>query len=137
MRIHNTVGNVEINLNTDRIEGNLREAQKALNMQVAADCEPYIPFQQGALRGSQRYPDGLYGGSIEWDSPYAHYMYEGFVRTDENGRTYVGRGEKKPVLTDRPLIYHQPGTGSQWFETAKEQHHEEWVELVKRKAGEG
>lgn len=137
MRINHTVGNVEISLDTRRIDRNIKEAQKALNMQVAADCEPFVPFQQGYLRSSRDYPQGIYGGEIEWNAPYAHYLYEGFVRTDERGRTWVNKHEKKPVLTDRPLTYSHPGTGAEWFEQAKQAHHNDWVKLVKRKAGEG
>lgn len=140
MRINNIVGGVEIRLDTDRIDRNIREAQKALNMQIVADCEPYIPKQQGALRGSVDYPKGIYGGEISWgnrDVPYAHYIYTGFLRTDEKGRVFVGKHEKKPILTDRPLEWHHTGTGSRWFETAKQAHFKDWVDLVKRKAGKG
>ena len=45
MRIRQHIGNVDIQLNTDRIDRNIREAQKLLNMQVVADCDPLIPFQ--------------------------------------------------------------------------------------------
>ena len=40
MRIRQHIGNVDIQLNTDRIDRNIREAQKLLNMQVVADCDP-------------------------------------------------------------------------------------------------
>ena len=137
MRINRTVGIVHIKLNTDKVDNNTREAQKQLNMQIAADCDPYIPFQQGALRNSMRYPEGVYGGAIEWDTPYAHYQYIGLLRTDEIGRVFVGKGESKPVLTDIPLLHHTPGTTDHWFDKAKEDHYDEWVDLVKRTAGRG
>lgn len=135
MNFKKVVGNVGISLNTDRIDSNIREAQKKLNMQVVADCEPLIPFQQGGLRGSQRYPDGIYGGEIAWDAPYAHYQYEGLLRTDEQGRVFVGKGESKPILTDIPLEHHAAGTTANWFEKAKEQNLEQWLALVKKTAG--
>lgn len=135
MNFNKTVGNVGISLNTYRLDRNIREAQKKLNMQVVADCEPLIPFQQGGLLGSQRYPEGIYGGEIAWDTPYAHYQYEGLLRTDEQGRVYVGKGESKPILTDIPLQHHSIGTTAHWFEKAKGQNLEQWVDIVKRTAG--
>ena len=46
MRYDRTVGNVNIRLDTSRIDGNLRRAQDKLDMQVLNDMIPYIPFQQ-------------------------------------------------------------------------------------------
>ncbi len=140
MKIDSTVGKVDIKLSTDRIDENIKEAQKSLNMQIVGDCEQYTPIQQGALRGSVHYPEGIYGGEIAWgdhNAPYAHYIYSGFLRTDETGRVFVGKNEKKSVLTDTPLKYHHPGTGSMWFETAKKSHGKDWIDLAKRKAGKG
>lgn len=79
MKINNHVGNVHIKFDTKRIDGNLKEAQKKLNMQIVADSEPYVPFQQGTLRSSVRYPQGIDGGEIEYNTPYAHYLYQGEV----------------------------------------------------------
>ena len=110
------------------------EAQKLLNMQVVADSEPYIPFRQGALRNSVRYPEGIYGGEIQYDTPYAHYIYEGTLYLTRDGRSFAEKYEQK-YPTDRMLEYHTPGTGSQWFETAKEEHGQEWIDLVKKTAG--
>ena len=48
-----------------------------MNMRVVEDCNDYIPFAQGALRGSVNYPEGIYGGEIAYNTPYAHYQYTG------------------------------------------------------------
>ena len=47
MRIRQHIGNVDIQLNTDRLDRNGKEAQKLLNLQVVADTEPFIAFQTG------------------------------------------------------------------------------------------
>lgn len=134
MKFNKTVGSVDIKLNTDRLDRNILEAQKKLNMQVAADCDSFIPFQQGALRNSMNYPQGIYGGEIEWNTPYAHYQYEGELYLTEDGRSFANKGERK-YPTGVPLNYHALGTSDHWFERAKEQHKQEWVDLVKRTAG--
>lgn len=136
MKFNKTVGNVDIKLNTKRLDKNIMEAQKLLNMQVAADCDALIPFQQGALRGSQYFPQGIYGGEIAWNVPYAHYQYEGELYLAENGSSWAKRGEQK-YPTGEPLVQHTAGTTDHWFEKAKEQHKKQWIDLVKRTAGKG
>ena len=141
MRINRHIGNVDIKIDTSRIDKNLKKCQKLLNMQVVADCDPLIPFQQGALRNSVNYPQGIYGGEIEYNTPYAHYQYEGIIygpnipiRDAEGNITgWYSPPNKHP--TGRKLQYHTEGTGDHWFEKAKQQHKDEWVRLVKQTAG--
>ena len=136
MKYDKTVGCVDIHIDTSRIDNNIRKAQKGLNMQVVADCDEYIPMQQGALRGSVNYPDGIYGGEIAWNTPYAHYQYMGELYLTEDGRSFAFRGERK-YPTGLPLQQHHPGTADHWFERAKQAHCEQWIDLVKREVGKG
>ena len=136
MKYDKTVGCVDIHIDTSRIDNNIRNAQKALNMQVVADCDEYIPMQQGALRGSVHYPDGIYGGEIAWNTPYAHYQYMGELYLTEDGRSFAFRGERK-YPTGLHLQQHHPGTADHWFDRAKQAHCEQWIDLVKREVGKG
>ena len=136
MKYDKTVGCVDIHIDTSRIDNNIRNAQKALNMQVVADCDEYIPMQQGALRGSVNYPDGIYGGEIAWNTPYAHYQYMGELYLTEDGRSFAFRGERK-YPTGLPLQQHHPGTADHWFDRAKQAQCEQWIDLVKREVGKG
>lgn len=52
MNINRVMGGVTVNISTDRIEKNLKEAHRLLNMQVGADSNALVPFSQGALRSS-------------------------------------------------------------------------------------
>lgn len=136
MKIDKTVGTVGISLNTGRLDSNLREAQKKLNMQIVIDCDPFIPSQQGQLRGSVGYPEGLYGREIAYDAPHAHFQYEGELYLAANGSSWAKKDEQKfPAGT--PLEYHAPGTTDHWFDVAKEQNMNQWIDLVKRTAGKG
>lgn len=139
MKINKSVGSVHIYIDTGRIEGNIREAQKKLNEQIVADCTPLVPFQQGALRNSFDYPKGIYGGEITWggekkDVPYAHYQYMNNLYLTEDGRSWAHKDEKK-YPTGKQLSYHTPGTTGKWFDVAKEQHLQSWVDLVKKTVG--
>lgn len=141
MKINNHVGNVHIKFDTKRIDGNLKEAQMKLNMQIVADSEPYVPFRQGALRSSVRYPQGVDGGEIEYNTPYAHYLYEGIVYSpnipikDAQGNITGWFSPPHKTPTGRKLQYHTPGTTDHWFETVKEKKLDSWVQLVKETAG--
>lgn len=141
MRINSHIGSVDIKIDTSRIDRNLKEAQKLLNLQVKADCEPLVPFQQGYLRGSAHFPDGVYGGVLQYDGPYAHYLYQGEVygpnipKFDDEGHLIGYWSPPKKNPTGRPLTYHTEGTGDHWFEKAKEQHKDDWVRLVKQTVG--
>lgn len=136
MRYRKKVGSIDIKLDTKRIDDNTLNAQKLLNMQVVADCDEYIPFTQGALRGSVTYPEGIYGGEIAYNTPYAHYQYAGELYLTSDGRSFADKYEKKEPA-GRPLQYHAAGTGDHWFERAKQAHGSQWVELVKREVGKG
>lgn len=137
MRIRQHVGNVDIHIDTKRIDKNLKNAQKKLNEDVLKDTTPYVPKGgTGYLRGSGHIPDP-YGGEVVWDANYSHFQYVGFVRTDENGRVFVGKGEKKPVLTNTPLQYQEPGAEREFFEAAKRDHKEEWLADVRKEMDKG
>lgn len=141
MIIRTRVGNVDAMLNTNRIERNIREAQKLLNEQVVADSDPFVPFQQGALRGNVIYPDGIYGGLIEYNTLYAHYQYYGEVYgpnipiRDSEGNIVGWYSPPSKQPTGKDLTYHTPGTSDHWFEKAKAEHKDEWVRLVKQTMG--
>lgn len=143
MRIDKYVGDVEIHIDTSRIDKNTREAQMLLNTQVVEDCEPFIPDGESAkgLRNSQKYPEGIYGGVIEWNTPYAHYLYKGIVYGpnipvyDADGNLIGFFSPPKKHPTGRSIEYHTPGTGKEWFEKAKAEHKQEWVDLVGKTIG--
>lgn len=134
MKINSTVGNVHISIDTSRIDENLQEAQKLLNEQIVADCDVLIPFNQGAIRSSVNYPQGVYGDEIEWNTPYAHYQYEGKLYLAANGSSWAEKYEKK-YPTEQQLQYHTSGTTDEWVEVAKEQRLKDWLELVEKTVG--
>lgn len=111
-------------------------------MQVVADCDPLVPFEQGALRGSVNYPNGIYGDMIEWNTVYAHYIYSDILYKgshpikDADGNITGWWSEPHKTPTDRHLEYHEPGTTGHWFEVAKDNNSQEWVDLVKKTIGD-
>ncbi len=146
MRIRQHIGNVDINIDTKRIDRNVMEAQKLLNLAVRTDCEPLVPLLNGHLRRSATFPEGVYGGVLEYNTPYAHYQYVGEVygpnipRKDDNGNIigWYSPPRKKKHPTGRKMAkYSQSGTGPEWFSKAKERHGDKWMRLVREEAGKG
>lgn len=145
MRLNMQIGNVGIKFDTKRIDRNLKEAQKILNMAVKIDSEPLVPHLNGGLRGSVNFPEGIYGGVLEYNTPYAHYLYEGIVygpnipRYDDEGHIvgWYSPKDKKKHPTGKKLTYHEPGTTDHWFAKSKEKNLQKWIRLVKDEAGKG
>lgn len=143
MRMNAHVGNVSIKIDTDRIDRNIREAQKVLNLAVRSDTEPFVPFLNGQLRRSANFPEGVYGGELEYNTPYSHYLYEGRVYgpnipiRDSDGNITGWFSPPKKYPTGKQIRYHEPGTGDHWFDKSKEKNLQKWVKLVKETAGKG
>lgn len=131
MKYNKTVGCVSIHIDTKRIDDNVRRAQDILDQQVLNDMIPYIPFQQGAMRGATQI---IEPGLISTNTPYAHYQYTGELHLAENGSSWAHKGERK-YPAGRPLHYSTADTGDHWFERAKQEHGEQWIDLAKREMG--
>lgn len=109
--------------------------QYAMNGAIIRDCQPYVPASPDRTLEFSAISD-VDKGQVLWETPYARYQYYGKVMTDELGRTWVGAGEKKPIIHDDwPLTYdtaQNPLAGSYWFERAKADHLNEWMEEIRR-----
>lgn len=146
MIIKSNIGSVDITVNNAALNRKLNNAQKALNMQILADNQPFIPFQSGALRNAGRFPDGIEGGVIEYDKPYAHYQYVGRVYEDPKyhvagwyteGYGWWSRKGVKKIPRDlnskrSPYLQYHGGGGKEWFEEAKKANKTNWIKLVAR-----
>ena len=137
-------GRIDIHISSDRIMDNVKAAQNYLDNAVLTDCNQYIPFDNGKLRESGILNTVLGSGVVQWETPYAHYQYEGEKYIDPKyhcGAFYVqnvGYRSRKgvpKVPSGKPLQYHTEGTGDHWFETAKAANGKEWIQNVKKIAG--
>lgn len=110
--------------------------QRFIDQKVIDSCTPYVPASpHRTLEFSAQVSTEIGSGLVVWNTPYARYQYYGFVMTDEAGRTWVGPGETKPVITDRPLTYdtsQNPMAGPHWFERAKADNLTEWLDEARR-----
>lgn len=124
---------VELNLNLDKYNRRLDKAQEVLINAVKRDTEEYVPAKSLALTNSAHIRNN--NTELVYSTPYARYQYGGYVMTDELGRTFVGRGERKPIIHfDRPLTYsktpHSKAT-DKWVEVSEEKNKRKWIQEVK------
>lgn len=98
----------------------------------------YCPMATGTLARSAYSATQIGSGKVVYPGPYARFQYYGKVMTDENGRVWVRKGEKKPIVTERDLIYStdlNPLAGPFWFERMKADHKDDILREAKSVAG--
>lgn len=146
-------GDVKVNIDLSRFQGQYREAQYALDSAVMASMTQYMPMDTSALIDNTKAMSASLAGTgtvVAAAPPYGRMQYEGKVMVDSvTGKgpmkvstgpgEYVWRYRKgaKLVASDRPLKYSNPKATPHWFDTAKENHGDKWVKVVKKIAGGG
>ncbi len=77
------------------------KVQQVLAHEVARNCDPYVPMQEGILKNTRI----VENDGVIYQGPYARYQY--------HGKLMIGRAPKK--LTDKDLTYHgAPQRGPFW-----------------------
>lgn len=130
--------NIRYSFKSHRIKNKINNAQKLLINQVKMDTVQYVPAKTLRLSESAQVRND--NKELVYMTPYARYQYKGYVMTDEQGRTFVRRGEKKPIVTTRRLNYSKlihPLATSQWFDSSKKRYLTKWVQLVKESIKNG
>lgn len=135
MKINTAHGRLHITIDTRRIEGDFRQAQKHLDQMVIRDTEPFVPFDRGVLRSSVMYATKIGSGEIIYRTPYAHYQYQGKAMVGIESKSAYARHEEPKVYNGKLLGYHTTGTGSHWFEHSKKKNLSTWINGVKKRLG--
>lgn len=139
-------GGVHVTVDLRALDQRMREAQQWLGDRVLEDCKACMPLLTGSLQQRSHTEDD--GKKVVFPGPYARYQYGGKVMVDSvTGKgprkiptgpsEYILRFRKgaKLVATDRPLKYSNPQAVPQWFEHAKRQNKQFWIDGVKEKIG--
>lgn len=142
-----------VNVNMSGLAKRLNAAQYWLDSQIMTDMLPYMPLDTGIFQQTTRGKSAALAGSgrvIAATTPAGRYLYYGKVMVDSvtgagprkietSPGEYILRFRKgaKLVPTDRPLTYSNPMARPEWFEVAKSEHLQEWIDGVKARAGGG
>ena len=134
---------IRMEIDLDRFERQYNKAQFGLDSMVMTDMVPYMPMQTGTFINVTKAMSAALAGSglvVAAAPPMGRFLYEGKVMVDpETNSPWARKGAKK-VVTERDLQYSKnahPKATDHWFDAAKKEHGEEWVNYVKRVAGGG
>ncbi|SES18177.1 minor capsid protein [Streptococcus gallolyticus] len=94
---------------------NINKGRYALANQILLDSNNYVPMKDGSLRASGHVESS--GEAVSWNTVYARAQYYG-----TNG-----------IVVFRH--YTTPGTGKQWFETAKKGKADTWKRVAAKGMG--
>ena len=133
---------MSVKLNTSTIKASLgiepngRVQRKFQNL-CYEYMDKYVPRDDGSLRRDVDLSDPT---KIVYESPYAHYQYEGKLYVMENGKgAYYspdyGFWSKKGVAkqsSDRNLVYHTAGTGPYWDERMKSAEMDDVIDKLQK-----
>jgi len=122
---------IRVDVNLDRFAESFEEAQAWLGERILQDCRPYMPHLTGSLQQRSHTEDG--GRAVVFPGPYARFQYEGKVMVDPVTRSPWARPGAKKVVTDRPLKYSDPAARDHWFEAAKADYRQDWIDELKRR----
>ena len=137
---------VDVNLDPNDLQAKFGfekggRTQCFIDQSVIDDTAIYVPASPDrAMEFSAQLSTIIGEGIVVYNTPYAQFQYYGFVMTDELGRTWVGPGEKKPIVTSRPLRYDRAQNelaGAFWFERSKADNLNKWVDGARRVAIQG
>lgn len=131
---------LKVHIDMSRINNNLHKAQWWLDNQVMTDMVPYMPHNTGSFVNITRAQSASLAGTgevVAGAAPMGRFLYNGVVMVDpETGSPWARPGAKK-IVTERPLTYSNPRATPKWFDTAKENHGNQWIAGVKARAGGG
>lgn len=101
-----------------------------LKEEIANNTEPFVPFGTGALRRSVKSSLSTKDLRIIWNSPYAHFLHEGYVMIGERSHSPWARYGEKKVKTNKRLTYRQGG--ADWVNESAKVNGQHWVEFVSK-----
>ena len=148
-----TQGEVKVKLDLSRFEKQFEDAQYWLDRQVMTDMLPYMPRETGTFINLTKQKSASLAGT-GWVAAATgvtgRFLYEGKVMIDSKTRKgprkiptgpgeFVWRYRKGAVLipSERDLTYSNPDATAHWFDTAKKNHGDTWIGVVKKIAGGG
>ena len=109
--------------------------QRYIDSEVLRLSDPYLPLRDGDLKRAGLDGTTVGSGEVEWNGPYARYLYYGKLMLSPSGSCWAKHGEQKH-LTDKDLNFHgAPQRRSFWFEHVKAAHRREILRGAAQKAG--
>lgn len=97
--------------------------------------DKYVPYKTGHLSRDAVEEGANY---VKYDSPYAHYMYEGILYVDPETKSSWARKGVKKVPTSKSLKYNTSGhpyAGKHWDKLMLSAEREELIKEIQKYIG--
>ena len=140
---HGRGADIELEVDLTRFNKQYGDAQYALDSAVMTSMEKYMPKRDGVFINVTKGMSASLAGSgtvVAAAPPFGRFLYEGKVMVGEESRSaWAKKGEQKEVI-NKNLDYDKnrnPDVTDHWFETAKKNHLNAWLQLAKKTAGGG
>lgn len=143
---------VDMHIDLSRFEKQFQQAQYELDNMVMTSMVPFMPMQTGTFINVTKAMSAALAGSgviVAAAPPMGRFLYEGEIMVDpETGSPYARAAAKKILAYEysqwegesTKLDFNRtanPDAQSHWFEAAKKEDGEKWVEKAKKIAGGG
>ncbi len=127
-----------INVAFEKLGKRLDRAQDALDAQVWADMQKYMPLNTGSLIAQTAAINKQTHGEVYLfppNSDYGHYQYEGVKYVDPQYQIgafynpsygFWSRPGIAKVPSSEPLFYRRESAEAHWDEVAAANHHKDW-----------
>lgn len=109
------------------------KVQQKFTSDVRKYCEPYVPMDKKILINNVTYDNNY--ESFTYQSPYAHYLYEGKLMIDpETKSSYARAGTQKVYATpEKSLNYNgAPLRGKHWDKRMWADHGEDILQSLQK-----
>lgn len=125
---------ITVKFNVNKFNDKIRNMHQKLTEEIKKDVSQFVPYRSGELDGSAYIRDaGNNRKEIIWHTPYSRFQFYGRVMRDAKGRAWVGKGERKPYISNkmRYNTEHHPKATAFWTLEAKKQYLKKWAEQAK------
>lgn len=142
-------GSMRLELNTERLNRNLNDAQFALDSAIMTSMQPFMPMDTGQFIDRVKTKNGTLAGTGEVYAavgPEGRFLYEGYVMVDSvtgKGPMVIPNSPGESILrfrkgaklkpSNRKISYyrgaHRQAT-DHWFEAAKKKDEKVWMRAV-------
>lgn len=140
---HGKDADIELEVDLSRFDKQYGKAQWLLDNMVMTSMQPYMPMRTGTFINVTKAMSAAIAGSgtvIAAAPPFGRFLYEGKVMVDPETNSPWARPGAKKIVIDKDLNYDKgrnPDVTDHWFETAKKNHLDEWINKTKKTAGGG
>lgn len=119
-------------LNKRLHEMRLKRAQRRLTNAVIQDSTKYVPHRGGKLRATVHSTTVLESGIIIYNTPYAHYQWQGRDMIGRETERHWARKNETKKYNDKMIVYQEPGTTKEWTKEAEKENLQKWNRMVGR-----